>query len=419
MHAFMILPFFYLIQFTTATLLTLDVDPIASEKYTINYVSSCRWDDLYDSSNSKYNGRFFQFGEDTQCFIPNIVKNSTFDNLRNSSIMSEDLLRNTIETGVKMISDTLDGYCIVYHNGFWTYRYCPGKDLVQLHNDTLDPQTLVYVLGKAEADIKDRDFQLLNNEVGYYISELLGMGDVCDVTGAHRLVDVQYVCGETHGAATIQWIRETKICQYVMQIALPDLCKLELLAKNEDKKTATQIDCVKRDNDLKKYDRNIIDLLAEFDPIFLGYGVYLLQPIAGGKRNALLYTDVLNNDNLNEVPRKVYDKFGKAINRLITQRKLSLSDGTVVVNGDSFTWMSEIFDINGTFITMLSIYVSPLGKAELILDNDLVFPGPDNFISYESKTGSLRELFESENDNQAKKQEKMDFLDEMSFTLRG
>ncbi|CAB4253105.1 similar to Saccharomyces cerevisiae YDR057W YOS9 ER quality-control lectin [Maudiozyma barnettii] len=384
----------YISQYVSANLLAPNEDPNAIDKYTIDYMSPCRWDSIFpDTRLNINNGSFLEFGEDTLCFIEDKRKNPDLEEIDQNSKTLQDLLHNTLDNAVNVLSEVLDGYCIIYNNGFWTYRYCPGNDIVQLHNDSSDPQTLLYTLGKSKPDIKDRDFQLLYNELGYYVSEFVGMGDICDVTGAHRLVEVQYVCGETHGIATIQWIRETKICQYEMQISVPELCDLELLSKNEDKKTANHLKCVRYDDQYGKTDKNIIDLLAEYDPTFLGYGIYFLESLDENKRDTLMYT---SDDLTNEIPKEIFDRFGKAFNRMINQKMLVSPNGNPVVNGDIFTWMTEIFDITGTVISKLSIHVSELGKAELHLDNDLLFTEPSNFVSYQSKTQNLAHLFQNE-----------------------
>lgn len=393
MFKIVLLTLIYLHQIS-CNLLAPNEDPHAIDKYTIDYMSPCRWDTLVDDFKKPNNGTFLAFGEDTQCFIPNPKQGSTFGDSDQDRFLLQNALENTLSEAVHLLSDVLDGYCILYRNGFWTYRYCPGNEIVQLHNDSTDPQTLSYTLGRAKPELDRREFQLLYNELGYYVSEIVGMGDICDVTGAHRLVEVQYVCGETHGIANIQWIRETKICQYEMQISVPELCNLELLSKNEDKKTANHLQCVRYDTQYENNENNnIIDLLARYDPVFLGYGIYFLQSLDSHKRDTLMYTQSNLTD---EIPKEIYGKFGKAFNRMINQKMLIAPDGNTVSNGDIFTWISEIFDISGNIISKISIHVTALGKAELQIDNDLIFSEPSNFISYENKKTDLAHLFESE-----------------------
>lgn len=390
----------------SCNLLAPNEDPHAIDKYTIDYMSPCRWDTLLDDFKKPDNGTFLTFGQDTQCFIPNTERDSSSGNSQQDKDNLQNTLEDTLNEAVHVLSEVLDGYCIIYRNGFWNYRYCPGNELVQLHNDSMDPQTLSYTLGRAKPELDRREFQLLYNELGYYVSEIVGMGDICDVTGAHRLVEVQYVCGETHGIANIQWIRETKICQYEMQISVPELCNLELLSKNEDKKTANHLQCVRYDTQYENNESNIIDLLARYDPIFLGYGIYFLQSLDPYKRDTLMYTQ---SNLTGEIPKEIFGRFGKAFNRMINQKMLIGPDGNTVVNGDVFTWMSEIFDISGDVISKISIHVTALGKAELQIGNDLIFNEPGNFVSYESKTRNLAHLFggdvQETNDNQEDQQD--------------
>ncbi|KAG0670523.1 Protein OS-9 [Maudiozyma exigua] len=404
MFRIFLLAFIYFNQIS-CNLLAPNDDPHAIDKYTIDYMSPCRWDTLLNDFKKPDNGTFLTFGQDTQCFIPNAKRDSSAGNSQQDKDNLQTTLEDTLNEAIHVLSDVLDGYCIIYRNGFWTYRYCPGNELVQLHNDSTDPQTLSYTLGRAKPELDRREFQLLYNELGYYVSEIVGMGDVCDVTGAHRLVEVQYVCGETHGIANIQWIRETKICQYEMQISVPELCNLELLSRNEDKKTANHLQCVRYDTQYENNESNIIDLLARYDPIFLGYGLYFLQSLDPYKRDTLMYTQSNLTDG---IPKEIFGRFGKAFNRMINQKMLIGPDGNTVVNGDVFTWMSEIFDISGDVISKISIHVTALGKAELQIGNYLIFNEPGNFVSYESKTRNLAHLFggdvQETNDNEEDQQ---------------
>ncbi|GMM58378.1 Yos9 protein [Maudiozyma humilis] len=377
------------LSYAQALLLAPQGDPNAAIKYTVNYVSSCRWDTLIDAYSEANNGSIFQFGSDTQCLIPDAKKSG---DARSDAQDAQDLqimLAETLDLSVQILSSTLDGYCFLYNNGFWTYRYCPGNDLIQLHNDTSDPQTLIYTLGKSKPDVEDREFQLLYNDVGYYVSEIVGMGDICDVTGTPRLVEVQYVCGDAHGGATIQWIRETKTCQYELQITVPQLCALELLSKNEDKKNAVHLNCLRSEAPELNVNGNVIDVLAEYDPLFLGYGIYFLQPINEGHRTVLMYSGELDANN---VTQETFDKFGKAFNRLINQRMLIAPNGEYIVNGDVFSWMAQVVDIQGREISMLSIYVSSNGKANLYMNDNMKFDGPGNFVMFQSKADSFQRV---------------------------
>lgn len=379
------------LTFANALLPAPQGDPNSVNKYTIDYVSSCRWDSLLEADN----GTVINFGSDTQCLIPDPHKTDDTNTGTENAQDMQALMAETLDLSVQILSSTLDGYCFLYINGFWTYRYCPGNDIIQLHNDTSDPQTLIYTLAKSKPNVEDREFQLLFDDVGYYVSEIVGMGDICDVTGAPRLVEVQYVCADVHGGATILWIRETKTCQYELQIAVPQLCALELLSKNEDKKNAIHLECLKSEKEQQKNQGNVIDTLAEYDPIFLGYGIYFLQPINKDHRDVLMYSGELDVANITQ---DTFDMFGKAFNRLINQRMLIAPSGEHVVTGDVFNWMSKIVDLQGREITMMSIYVSKNGKANIYMNNEMSFSGPDNFSLFQSKKDSVMTLAENEKD---------------------
>ncbi|KJR82124.1 protein OS-9 [Sporothrix schenckii 1099-18] len=168
--------------------------------------------------------------------------------------------------GVDIIS-TLEGECLYYMSGWWSYSFCYGKEIVQFHALTTktgkpvkDPHSQDYVLGRmkkrqnentaqgeAEAHAihaKDVEVQkplggsastkpggdAYNTELQVkgdqrYMVQRLGGGTVCDLTGRERTVEIQYHCNPGGTNDRISWIKEVTTCSYLMEVRTPRLCE--------------------------------------------------------------------------------------------------------------------------------------------------------------------------------------------------
>ncbi|CAI5064342.1 CPS_HP_G0007010.mRNA.1.CDS.1 [Saccharomyces cerevisiae] len=388
-------------------------DPIVSNKYLISYIDEDDWSDRILQNQSVMNsGYIVNMGDDLECFIQNAstqLNDVLEDSNEHSNSEKTALLTKTLNQGVKTIFDKLNERCIFYQAGFWIYEYCPGIEFVQFHGRVNTKtgeivnrdESLVYRLGKPKANVEEREFELLYDDVGYYISEIIGSGDICDVTGAERMVEIQYVCGGSNsGPSTIQWVRETKICVYEAQVTIPELCNLELLAKNEDQKNASPILC--RMPAKSKIDSNSIDLITKYEPIFLGSGIYFLRPFNTDERDKLMVTDNAMS-NWDEITETYYQKFGNAINKMLSLRLVSLPNGHILQPGDSCVWLAEVVDMKDRFQTTLSLNILDSQRAEIFFNKTFTFNEDNgNFLSYKiGDHGESTELGQITHSNKA------------------
>lgn len=388
-------------------------DPIVSNKYLISYIDEDDWSDRILQNQSVMNsGYIVNMGDDLECFIQNTstqLNDVLEDSNEHSNSEKTALLTKTLNQGVKTIFDKLNERCIFYQAGFWIYEYCPGIEFVQFHGRVNTKtgeivnrdESLVYRLGKPKANVEEREFELLYDDVGYYISEIIGSGDICDVTGAERMVEIQYVCGGSNsGPSTIQWVRETKICVYEAQVTIPELCNLELLAKNEDQKNASPILC--RMPAKSKIDSNSIDLITKYEPIFLGSGIYFLRPFNTDERDKLMVTDNAMS-NWDEITETYYQKFGNAINKMLSLRLVSLPNGHILQPGDSCVWLAEVVDMKDRFQTTLSLNILNSQRAEIFFNKTFTFNEDNgNFLSYKiGDHGESTELGQITHSNKA------------------
>lgn len=144
----------------------------------------------------------------------------------------------------------LGDQCLLFMSGWWTYRFCKNREIVQFHASAAaaagkiiqDPHAVEYVLGavpaiptsslqKANHNTKgDSDTQPLPAEVQVkgdqrYLVQKLEGGTICDLTGRARTIEVQYHCVPGLKQDRISWIKEVTICAYLMVVNTPRLCE--------------------------------------------------------------------------------------------------------------------------------------------------------------------------------------------------
>ncbi|KAK1829309.1 glucosidase II beta subunit-like protein-domain-containing protein [Podospora conica] len=195
------------------------------------------------------------------CSVPTIPKqpelNQTANNLAKAEEARELTRANT--RGWELMS-ALDGHCLFYVSGWWSYNFCYGKDIVQFHSvrtvpggaPVKDPQTPEYVLGRAPVPAKakkpstDTAVQKVHGGSGSadpdtkgvappntelqvkgdqrYLVQRLDGGTLCDLTGRPRTIEIQYHCTPGLSGDRIGWIKEITTCTYVMVVQTPRLC---------------------------------------------------------------------------------------------------------------------------------------------------------------------------------------------------
>ncbi|KAI0424584.1 glucosidase II beta subunit-like protein-domain-containing protein [Xylaria sp. FL1042] len=161
----------------------------------------------------------------------------------------------------------LEGKCLYYMSGWWSYRFCYGQDVVQFHAiassvksgpPLRDINTAEYVLGRVpdphvtsrlsrrgqqqqqQQQQQQREKNGKNGQNGAastppntdlqvkgdqrYLVQRMGDGTVCDLTGRERTIEIQYHCSPESTQDRIGWIKEVTTCSYLMLINTPRLC---------------------------------------------------------------------------------------------------------------------------------------------------------------------------------------------------
>ncbi|KAI1434016.1 glucosidase II beta subunit-like protein-domain-containing protein [Xylaria sp. CBS 124048] len=167
----------------------------------------------------------------------------------------------------------LDGTCLHYMSGWWSYRFCYGQDVVQFHAVAAsvksgppmrDVTTAEYVLGRVpnshensrssrrrEQTQQQRpgtpagappntDLQVKGDQ--RYLVQRMGDGTICDLTGRERTIEVQYHCSPGSTQDRIGWIKEVTTCSYLMVINTPRLC-VDIAFQPPKEEKANTISC--------------------------------------------------------------------------------------------------------------------------------------------------------------------------------
>ncbi|PTB63063.1 hypothetical protein BBK36DRAFT_1162366 [Trichoderma citrinoviride] len=138
----------------------------------------------------------------------------------------------------------LEDTCLYFMSGWWSYRFCNNREIVQFHAlpstpmgkpPQRDPRADEYILGQAslpgdsevdsESDGKSpvpAELQVKGDQ--RYLVQRLEGGTICDLTGRPRTIEVQYHCVPGMQSDRIGWIKEVTICAYVMVVNTPRLC---------------------------------------------------------------------------------------------------------------------------------------------------------------------------------------------------
>jgi protein OS-9 len=179
------------------------------------------------------------------CQIPRIVdqKPSSQPNETLSKQDHEKELARANTRGWQLLKG-MQGNCIYYWSGWWSYRYCYGQGVKQFHQlppsqavpaypPVEDPSVPGFMLGAVQVQPPQQGQENLSEEkaVGKletrgesrYLVQRLAGGTLCDLTGKERRIEVQFHCNPA-SADRISLIKEVATCAYLMVIQTPRLC---------------------------------------------------------------------------------------------------------------------------------------------------------------------------------------------------
>jgi protein OS-9 len=197
------------------------------------------------------------------CQIPRIVdqKPTSQPNETLSKQDHEKELARANSRGWQLLKG-MQGNCIYYWSGWWSYRYCYGQGVKQFHQlppsqgvpaypPVEDPSVPGFMLGAVQDKPPHDSQEKLSEEkaVGKletrgesrYLVQRLSGGTLCDLTGKERRIEVQFHCNPAT-ADRISKIKEVATCAYLMIIQTPRLCN-DVAFQPPQKDRANKIAC--------------------------------------------------------------------------------------------------------------------------------------------------------------------------------
>ncbi|EZF35237.1 hypothetical protein OS-9 homolog [Trichophyton mentagrophytes] len=182
-------------------------------------------------------------GQRFLCGIPSVSptgKDNTSTSTPNPEDEALELARAT-NRGLELLSD-LEGKCLYYAAGWWSYSFCYMKEVRQFHArvpgqgvpvypPAEDPDSKTYVLGRFQKNPERGQPTAASTEVAalqtkgesWYLVQYLERGTICDLTRRPRKIEVQFHC-HPQSPEHIAWIKEVTTCSYVMMVYTPRLC---------------------------------------------------------------------------------------------------------------------------------------------------------------------------------------------------
>jgi protein OS-9 len=186
------------------------------------------------------------------CSVPVIAPPPVLDRTATELAKAEEAreLSRAMAKGWELMSG-LDGHCLYYMSGWWSYSFCYGKGVVQFHAvpngnkggpPVRDENSQEYVLGRvpelssnpdtgagADTDGETKSIAPPNAQLQVkgdqrYLMQRLEDGTICDLTGRPRTIEIQYHCKPGATGDRIGWIKEVTTCTYLMVVNTPRLC---------------------------------------------------------------------------------------------------------------------------------------------------------------------------------------------------
>lgn len=206
------------------------------------------------------------------CAIPVIEPPSPDNQTATELAQAEEAreLGRAAASGWNLLSQ-LEDTCLYFMSGWWSYRFCNNREIVQFHAlpstpmgqpPQRDPHAAEYILGQATLPESSETQSIsssssssssgsskshvpaelqVKGDQRYLVQKLQG-GTICDLTGRERTIEVQYHCVPGMQNDRIGWIKEVTICAYVMVVNTPRLCNDVAFLPPEESK-ANPITC--------------------------------------------------------------------------------------------------------------------------------------------------------------------------------
>lgn len=347
----------------------------------------------YDSSNHTIYSVKAKSG-DFKCWIPHvqdvidITESNTPDEekLEMEKSLAIDAIRN--------FNSANRGKFVIHKNGFWNYMIRFDHDIHQFHeldnfsgviqisDETVyanfklatwsdDDQTNsfasqpYYNYATPKDPYKfESDFELIKTEDGLkYVTQRIGNGEICDLTGLPRSVTIKYLCNDKVNTPSVRTVHEWKTCEYAIELVSDEFCSFEMWSLPKDL-ISNNINCITEEFDGKE----IIDLQNVTFETFVS-GIFLLKDITATTpyikysllltKNYDLWTIDIEGVKPNESSfEEMLTDISLGFHNSIRNKKLLFHNDTilrVIEPSDSFILVTKLFDMDGSYIGNIKV----------------------------------------------------------------
>eukprot|EP00038_Savillea_parva_P010410 m.190064 g.190064 ORF g.190064 m.190064 type:complete len:510 (+) comp17939_c0_seq1:237-1766(+) len=182
--------------------------------------------------------------EGYKCYVPRMHDASSDDNEEEESDGNGH--GSPKAASIQELLKPLESQCIYRLEPYWSYELCWGKHVRQYHEDVittaggkktkkLSEHFLGYGDPDSEAEHDVGTFNYKGKSTVYY-SEIMGGGDLCDLTKKPRETEVRFVCNPSMIHA-FDSISETSTCKYEVIIHTSMVCDHPDFTTEVSKKT--------------------------------------------------------------------------------------------------------------------------------------------------------------------------------------
>jgi len=254
----------------------------------------------------------------------------------------------------------LGQHCLYGGSGWWKYEFCYGQKVDQYHEEKGEKQSTkktVLNLGRFNLD-KHREWIDQNPnkkpkslETRKHVSHFYSGGDICDITGKPRHVEVKLKCKKSESASAVSiYLLEPKTCEYVLGVESPLVC--DILASADE------------------YGLMKMSSKADFAPSPSANSAERTTISTKEEREFVKFTledAVINGVPVNEVPNVVQKEEEKFVKSKVDQNSEKMTDKTtedLIFSEDGRSYTEEEF--NTVKEAMMDVY-------KRIKNNDIDF----------------------------------------------
>lgn len=176
------------------------------------------------------------------CYLPSTNETRMWERELEEEVeeLDEASQKRVLAAAAPAVNKAMMKECVYTVIDHWTYEVCRNKQVTQFLQNPEDFRLLgvrrpnrqhgFYYLGKWGHGLDPLLFSLHTlDPKNKYVLEVVGAGTLCDITNLPRKVEVRYLCDLLRKAPSIVHVMEKETCEYVLEVAVPELCGIKEL----------------------------------------------------------------------------------------------------------------------------------------------------------------------------------------------